>query len=324
MTDYVIIGSAALKEHFPDLPRTPKDIDIIITQSMFEKTLDTYSHEIESIQHSSSGLSHIVKFDYTDQVREYFIADKQEGLMKFLDYQHPSHYANLGSLYSLKKSHIHRPIGFHKHVKDMHIIRSLIRKQENISSYDDLNSVDKDLCDLNPELTKLLLADTERRLGALDTPKMNQTTEKFFGKSKKYVKSYYVHDNMHKAIARMHNGTVMYEKILKDGSEVETDVKKWINLSLTERIWCVLEEVYVIALERKILPMMFEKDAPYWKPKQAFDWALMRVCTNLCDGFFRDFAVKAYNLIQERYNSNYVDVFLKQISQYDRIEADGN
>lgn len=321
MSDYVIIGSAALKEHFPDL-RTPKDIDIVMTQSKFDCTIEEYSHEISSIQHSPTGLSHIVKFDCFDQAREYFIADKQEGLKKLLDYSHKGHYANLGTLYSLKKSHIHRPIKFDKHIRDIHILRSLIRKQENISSYDDISSVGKDLCDINPELTEVLIRDTENRLGKLKTPKMNQSTEEFFGKSKKYVKSYYHHDDMHKAIAKLHKGKVMYEEILRDGSEVETDIDKWKTLSVTERLWCVLEEVYVIALERKILPIMFEKDAPYWEPEQAFNWALMRVCTTLCDGFFRDFAVKAYMHLKRRYNSNYVDIFLNQISQYDRIKTD--
>ena len=322
MRDYVIIGSTALKEHFPELDREPKDIDIVITQKCFDETIDKHSHEIEFINHNSSGYTHIVKFEHSNQVREYFIADKQESLMMLLDYPHRGHHANLGVLHSLKKSHIHYPIKFSKHIEDMHIIRSLLRKQEDTSSFDDIASVSRDLLDIYPELTQALIKDTEKRLGEVKTPKMNQSTKDFFGKSKKYVKSYYVHDDMHKAISELHTGEVIYEKILKTGSEVETDIDKWIFLSISERLYCVLEEVYVIALERKILPMMFESNAPIWTPKQAFDWALMRVCTTLCDGFFRDFAVKAYTQLQRRYDENYVNVFLKAISKYDRIEAD--
>jgi len=322
MTDHMIIGSEALNFHYPNLGREPKDIDIIALERYFENIVDMEKDRIEYIQHSPTGLSHIIKYEDDLRPREFFIADKQESLMKILDYRHTSHYASLGVLYSLKKAHIHYPIKFSKHIQDYILLRSLIRKQEGVYSVDDLADLERDRLDLNPELTRLLQQDTVKRLGELKTPKMNQNTEKFFGKSKKYVKSYYVHDDMHKAIAMMHSGQVQYEKILKDNSEVETDYEKWKTLPVREQIYCVLEEVYVIALERKILPGIFETDTPQWNAKDAFDWALMRVCTTLCDGFFREFATRAYKQIQGRYNAGYVESFLKTISQYDRIEAD--
>jgi len=321
MADFTIIGSAALKDEYPDL-RNPKDIDIVITQERFDNLLNGYLEDIEYVRHSANGLSHIVKFYNDPQLREYFIADRQKSLRLLLSYGKDNSHAPLGILYSLKKSHIHYPIKFYKHIEDYQIMRTLLRSKLGVDIIEDLQDVSQDLLDTNPELTKALIEDTEARLGPLRTPKMNQTTEQFFGKSKKFVKSYYVHDDMHKAIAQMHEGYPVYENILKDNSEVETDFEKWKKLSVTEMIYCVLEEVYVIALERKILPMLFEKDAPQWTAKDAFDWALMRVCTTLCDGFFREFATRAYRLIRDKYDGYYVEKFLREISQYDRIEAE--
>jgi len=130
---------------------------------------------------------------------------------------------------------------------------------------------------------------------------------------------------MHLAMA--HDQDPIYLKILKEGAEVETDHELWKKLTIQQKIWCVLEEVYVIALERKILPQMFEVNPARtsafgmefreWTPEEAFDWALMRVCTTLCDGFFREFSVRAYDQIQAQYDSNYVQKFFQNISKYE-------
>jgi hypothetical protein len=46
----------------------------------------------------------------------------------------------------------------------------------------------------------------------------------------------------------------------------------------------------------------------------------MRVCTTLCNGFFREFAVRAYDEIQKQYNSDYVNLFFKNINKYEKEE----
>ena len=233
-------------------------------------------------------------------------------------------YASLEVLYSLKKGHIHFPIKFQKHIKDYMFIREKLRLKKGISIDQDLNS-ESDLLDHFPALSHMHFQETEKRLGKLKTPKMTESKQQFFGKSKKYVKSYYEHDNMHLAIA--HDKDPIYLKILKEGAEVETDYKAWSKLTTQQKIWCVLEEVYVIALERKILPQMFEvadfdktvfgQKIEFWDNRSAFDWALMRVCTTLCDGFFRDFAVKAFDLINKEYDDSYVTKFFTNINNYE-------
>lgn len=324
--EFVIAGSQAMKFRFPDFPREPKDTDVICPWKKFHDAATLDDGRIEYIKKNTH--SAIIKYKEFGTPIEYLFSDGSKSLELILDQLcDETDYLPVQVQYSLKKAHIHFPIKFQKHISDLMFLRSKLREIRGVSLDRDLNS-ETDLLEEFPALTQLHFEETEKRIGKLKTPKMNQTTEEFFGKSKKYVKSYFVHDDMHKALA--HDGDPTYLRILKTGSEVETDITLWTTLTIQQRIWCVLEEVYVIALERKILPELFEVSALYenelgkepWTAKEAFDWALMRVCTTLCDGFFRDFAVKAYDEIQKQYNPNYVELFFKNIIHYDNRNQD--
>jgi hypothetical protein len=315
MNSYVIIGSQAMLHHYPDFPRVPHDTDIVISRDTYNQAIANRD-DIEVLKENPNGWSSIVKFKGSGYI-EYLIADGIESLEILLrcDTKAWNGYAPPEVLYSIRKAHIHFPIKFDKHIKDFMFLREKLRQERGISLEQDLGS-QMDWLDECPEFTVIHFKCTEQRRGKLKTPKMKESKEQFFGKSKKYVTSYFVHDDMHKAIALMHEGDPVYQKILADGAEVETDSGLWNKLTIQQKIWCVLEEVYVIALERKIIPPLFE-DKEGMSPKEAFDWALMRVCTTLCDGFFRDFAVRAYDEIQKQYNPDYVQLFFKNISQYD-------
>ncbi len=319
-----IIGSVAMKHHFPDFPRIPQDTDVIISQKDFTPIYveGMNSSSIERWQPGANHQSFIIKWENIPTPVEYLFSDSVRSLELILDQMcDESDYVPVDVLYSLKKAHIHFPIKFQKHIHDLMFLREKLRQKKSITLEQDLGS-ESDLLEMFPALTELHFNETEKRRGKLKTPKMNQTTEDFFGKSKKYVKSYYTHDNIHLAIC--HSAAPIYIMILKGKSEVETDITKWSTLTIEEKIWCVLEEVYVIALERKILPQMFENIPLEYDEKSAFDWALMRVCTTLCDGFFRDFAVRAYDQIQKQYNPDYVKTFFKNIYKYEKIEDSEN
>jgi hypothetical protein len=339
--DFVVVGSQAMKAHFPDFPRIPKDTDIVCSRATFLQVIkDDSDIEWKTVDEKAVHMadSVVVKYTTLPSTFEYLFSDGSKSLELILDSLcDETNYAPVQVLYSLKKAHIHFPIKFHKHIGDFMFLRQKLREKRGISLERDLGSFD-DLLDGFPALTYLHFQDTEARRGKLRTPKMAQDTKQFFGKSKKYVTSYFVHDDMHKAIAEMlHKDNPVYLKILKEGAEVETDPQLWSSLTVQEKIWCVLEEVYVIALERKIVPPMFElkhystiienekltRDYKIMTPKEAFDWALFRVCTTLCDGFFREFAVRAYDEIQKQYDPDYVTKFFNLISKYDRtIEED--
>lgn len=324
-SDIIVVGSKAMQHHFPDFPRRPRDHDVICTRELFDATVkDDLKNDPTSIElyqlNEEKGCA-IIKWRGIPTKVEYLFSNGVRSFELILSQlSGDQQYCSPEILYSLKKAHIHFPIQFEKHIQDLSFLRSKLRELKGISVEDDLGAV-SDLLDTYPALTEMHFKETEKRLGKLRTPNMKgENKEKFFGKSKNFVKSFYVHDDMHKAVAEMHSGSPIYESILKEGKEVETDENLWRKLTVQEKIWCVLEEVYVIALERKILPDLFENRILSYSHKAAFNWALMRVCTTLCDGFFREFAVRAYEQIQVQYNPNYVELFFNSIEKYEKSD----
>jgi hypothetical protein len=95
-----------------------------------------------------------------------------------------------------------------------------------------------------------------------------------------------------------------------DESSAWCERDMWEKFTFEKKAKCVLEEAYVIALERKIIPML-NGCGQIISSKKAFDWAIMRICTTLCSGWFRQFATDNYIEIVKYYNPDYVKKFLK-------------
>ena len=317
--EMVVIGSfALLEDDFQSFRKNIADMDIIMPKYYFPYFIENEEVEWRSVSDEALHMADSIKLKLKSNKLpiEILFSDGVSSLEFILSQICKDQlYAPIEVLYSLKKAHIHFPIKFKKHIQDLMYMRYKLREKLGITLDQDLIA-ESDLLDHYPTLTYMHFIETEKRRGKLKTPKMAESTKQFFGKSKKYVKSYFIHDNMHLAMA--HDQDPIYLRILKEGAEVETDHELWKKLTIQQRIWCVLEEVYVIALERKILPQMFEEQVDkYYTPEEAFDWALMRVCTTLCDGFFRDFAVRAFDEINKQYNPDYVKTFFNNIYKYE-------
>jgi hypothetical protein len=290
----LIVGSKALKHHFPNFPRSARDIDII----GFESDLNYLINLLEPKKVVKSEYTVLLKniqrktdvFD-SDSV-EVLLAEKSESLKKYLEYSRGELFAPIEVLYSLKKSHIHFPIKFKKHIHDFCF----------------LNDV-SDGIDILEQITAINYDETEKRLGELKTPSLNKSVDKFFGQSENYVKSLFVHDDIHRVMAHYENP--LFEKMQKDKTFAKCEKDIWRVFPYEDKCKCVLEEAYVIALERKILPMLFGGGKGYTSD-EAFDWALMRICTTLCSGWFREFATKNYFIIKKLYNNEYVEKFLTE------------
>jgi len=113
----------------------------------------------------------------------------------------------------------------------------------------------------------------------------------------------------------------MFEYIEKDPDDpdsVACSKEKFFELPIGDRIRCVLEESYVIALERCILPMVYEGKPPVTST-EAWDYAIMRICTTLCSGWFREFATMNYSAIKSMRNWGYADKFFQAV-QHGKIK----
>ena len=131
-------------------------------------------------------------------------------------------------------------------------------------------------------------------------PNLNKNKSEFFNDKVVY---HYDHDFIHELVAIENEPA--YTKCL-DG-EVKFSNKKFEKLNYNEKVNMVLEESFVIALERCLIRLIKE-DNPYvpaYFPDEAFKYALTRVSTNLTSGPFRDFAANNFLDIYNNFKTNH-------------------
>lgn len=198
--------------------------------------------------------------------------------------------APLEMLFSIAKGCRHTPRKFHQHVKDYNFLREILGGK-----------------DVFERVTNLRYEETKKRDG-LKTPSLMKSTQEFFDDS--VSNKTLIHDQIHEVMA--HGERPMFEKIKVDPNKVTCSKDRFMTLSQAQRRQCVQEEAYVIALERAIIPMLFE-NGPLARPEDAYRWAVMRICTNLTSGWFREWALENYDHVMFWYNPDYVEKFLKAV-----------
>ena len=143
-------------------------------------------------------------------------------------------------------------------------------------------------------------------------PKLNVMKSEFFDNDS--IDYQYEHDDIHVAIKHLDKPAYNYYK--PDESEVFCSRNMFMNAPELIRLYGVLEESYVLALERSQIPF-----ANQVTPKKSFDMALMKVCTSITSGWFREYAWENYEKIQALYDESYVHKFWQavkngEVSQY--------
>ena len=175
-------------------------------------------------------------------------------------------YANVDTLYMLKMSHRYKKNSPHflKTMKDIQIFRE---EGACIPDYD--------LYEARMDATY-----------EYAHPNLRRTKEEFFITSGE-LKYEYDHDSLHQAVA--HRPRPMYTYYAVDGEQVLSDRSKFEGLSSDyERNLGVIEEAYVLALERSVIPFGTNQDV-------AFYMALEKVCTSITSGWFREWAWEHYS-----------------------------
>jgi hypothetical protein len=171
----------------------------------------------------------------------------------------------------IKRSHLHRPIKWDKHIRDFHFIKKEISSSFNSNAY--------------VRYLGLLTKATKEKYGDR-TPKLNKTTKEFFDD---YVEKKYEHDSLHRVVAFYDKP--IFEELKTDNDKVWCSKKLWDQLPYEKKIQCVCEEAFVIALERYLIPK------PDYPPHFAFHKAVFRISTTLTGNWFRDFSIDNWNTI---------------------------
>jgi len=174
----------------------------------------------------------------------------------------------------IKRSHLHRPIGFEKHIRHYHFLKPKCEPDENYQG-----------------LLRLLTTKTKEKYGD-KVPKLNKNKKDFFDD---YVTKIYDHDDIHRWTC--YYDEPIFERLKSNKDTVWCEKSKWDELSHDDKIKCIREEAFVIAIERYLL---IKKNYP---SKFAFANAVTRICTTLCSGWFRDFAIENWReIIENDYN----------------------
>lgn len=279
----LLIGSYALGNHFV-LDKPPLDLDFICTIEDYEQLVAFGKKEITST-YPTSPSSMVIKWE-DGSISEYSIAwpgTTNEELLKLFEQQVGVPVATPEVLLMLKLSHRYKKNNPHflKTMRDIQFLRS-----KGVT--------------LSKEL-KALLKRREKETYTYAHPNLSQGKQSFFKESDKLYK--YEHDDIHVAVADL--GIPAYTLFSMDGQEVKVDKKKWLALPREEQLRAGLEESYVLAIERSLIPHPGVKT-----PKEAFDMALEKVCTSITSGWFREFCWENYDAIQSLYDESYYAKFL--------------
>jgi hypothetical protein len=127
---------------------------------------------------------------------------------------------------------------------------------------------------LDLELHKLLYKVWEEEHG-VKVMDLAQDKSEFFDDA---VRRTYDHDSLHDSVA--FGELPIYTEVLKDGAEVDIDMRKMRALPLERFVALIKEEIYVTALERIVVPRNYDVS-----PGAAYWWAFRRTATSLTKGW---------------------------------------
>jgi len=178
------------------------------------------------------------------------------------------HIVNPVGLTIIKRSHLWRDLSFQKHITHYH--KHLAKYRSGFTEIDEL---------ILENRTKLTMAAYPQ-----GHPSLKKSVKDFFDD---YVEKKYNHDYLHELVA--YHEKPLYTQLQRDSSSAWCDKDLWDKLSTADKIKCVAEEAQVIAIERFLVPSNWN-----YAPRHAYLKALDKVCTTLCSGWFRNFAIDNY------------------------------
>lgn len=284
------IGSFAAHAHKPDIWPKYQDLDIICTWESFQGFLNSLDLNSCTIPFGNKMISKRNGFMIETEIAWKgssafdFINMKQDLTLSYFE-GIPIQIPSLDWLYAFKMSHryLKNSPHFNKSRKDIKTFREMGCIIPN----------------------KEWLKKREKETYSYNHPSLKKSKQEFFsGDMIEYV---WDHDSIHESMKHLKCPAYLYYK--KDGQEVECDRTKWENLPTLHKLYGVLEEVYVLALERSQIPH------PNVDPLLSFTIALEKVCTSITSGWFREFAYNHYDEVYALYDEEYVKKFWKDVQE---------
>lgn len=307
--EWVLIGSCALRYHMEAIQKQqqqesksspihiqPQDVDLLMTEDGFD-ALRQWSQTTSELvtaewmyganrfdctvmENHPTGAEH--PFDKSN--RELMCLAKQYGTHIQVNQTISLYIASIELLEAILSSHIYHPKDFTKYISQLGRLRSYLRT--TISP----PMVWKRSSEMETFLIQRRKA-TDERLGMVPASHItmkDQTNETFLDSKKLVIQTFLPHDDIHERVKL--GKTAMHHRIRKDLSKPMCDEGLFQALHPSEQLQCVQEEAMTIALERYLLTNDMELE----QEQSAYEKALVRVCTTLTKGWFREFAVDHY------------------------------
>lgn len=297
----VLVGSLAAKHRGIDLRRQPKDIDLICSSADFRAYIkDVVKHySVIRIAPTQSGQMVAVKTDDGPLIIE----------AEFTDGDNPSSQLIFDAAMSgMAHKLVHLPggaIAYTATANMLYMLKMSHRYRKNtphfLKTMSDIWVMRDHGCEIEDEdLYKARMDATYE----YKHPRLNTSKSEFFVNNNGELSYTYDHDTIH--IAMAHLGRPMYTYYAKDGEQVLSDRAKFDALPHEQKCMGVIEEAYVLALERSVVPHGTV-------PRVAFEMALEKVCTSITSGWFREFGWEHYHEVDEMYDDSYAHRFWKAV-----------
>ena len=297
---YTLIGSKAINFHLPNFRSNAKDTDLICTKEEMKfliKLCMQKGYSLLELKYVSSDKAYFKMYKGHDLyiieinlIGDNVIGQHVESNTQLSKFRYPVTVAvlldivpgvsiavnvpNLNNLYSMKMSHRYKrnSVHFNKTMQDIRALRQAG-------------------CCIHDETWYTLRCNETYNYSH---PSLNQTKSTFFTDNVDYK---YDHDSLHEAVKLQDKPAYTY--YICEGAEVQCSKEKFFATTEDIRINGVLEESYVLALERSVIP--FGTD-----PEKAFNIALEKVCTSITSGWFREYAWENYEKIKSMYSVDYL------------------
>ena len=298
MKNLVLVGSRALVIRAPRiLKRNPLDWDFVCTPEDFEIWKEKNKSFVDSSEFID--LSPAKKaFKGKDTIVEFELALPESNTEKFLDLvawdseTQESKFGiipSLDMLFALKSSHKYLKNSPHwwKTLFDYHLM-----KNSGAKIHDEWMDWFKQ---------------REKETYTYKHPKLVGAKKDDFFDPNSGVEYKYDHDTIHVAVKHLEKPAYRY--FMKDGAEVACDKEKFMNLDEKTRLLSVLEESYVLALERSQIP--FEGKI---SPKDSFRIAFSKILSSISSGWWREWGYEHALQVLPMYSDSYVDRFKEALN----------
>ena len=282
----LICGSNAMNHWLPLHKRKPNDTDYIGYYKDFDFNQyggrESFTTTDEFIFTNTKLKIEFIDVTNCPSLEQIFLTNKNKT------------YLDLENLFLMKNAHKHFYLGKYKksfkHLMDY----SLLSDKDIYPSEEKMK--------LSEEYSQWLITNiynNDNRL--ISFPNLDKSKQEFFDDP---VKKYIDHDLIHEIVAIKKEPA--YKQCLT--GEVKFSNKKFNKLDYKVKANMVLEEAFVLAFERCLIPQFYgETYLPAFTPHEAFKYALTRIATNITSGPFRSFAALSfldiYNIYLEKHQN---------------------